>query len=104
MPRRSTSREKLLARSVGCPPAGGGAPWSAGGAPTREPVTGSVMSDSLVHGRGSQADVPAAAAGDEFDDLRTPALRRPHLRRGAAEEDPPPPVGGLHDVVHVMAD
>src|SRR6476660_5318520 len=56
--RRSTSREKLLARSplpgAGAPPAAG---WS---------VIWSLMSDALVRGGGGQAEVSAAAAGDQL--------------------------------------
>src|SRR3954463_2773229 len=84
MPRSSTSREKPLARSD--PRAGGGAArggaagaagGSGGGAPAGGVAPGtstcsvvrSLMSDPLVGGGRRQAEVAAAAAGDELDDL-----------------------------------
>src|SRR3954454_10115284 len=79
MPRRSMSREKLLARSdvpgwpagAGVPPAPVPAsPWvRLVGTVASASAARSLMSDPLVHGRRSQPDVAAAAARDELHDL-----------------------------------
>src|SRR3954467_13590630 len=87
MPRRSTSRAKLLGRSLGrTGPAGLGAAgrwvgsWVTPAGPGWEPpVLGSLISDPLVRGRGGQADVAAAPAGDQLDDLRDAAVLGHHL-------------------------
>src|SRR4051794_33228457 len=102
MLRSSTSREKLLARSApraGGEPAGGVAPGT-----STCSVVRSLMSDPLVGGGRRQAEVAAAAAGDELDDLGHGAVAGLHLGGHPPEEEGDHAVGHGHHVVHVVAD